>query len=317
MFRACAAALAGLLVLAACSSGDGDTPSTGSPGVTSSVTAGPEGCTPARPASAGDTTRALASGGLDRSYILHVPPAYDGETPAPLVVALHGFASDAASLAAYAQLPAAADANDFVLALPEAASLPERWNSGGPVTGDTDDVAFLTAVLDEIDAELCIDSGAVFVVGYSNGGGMAQRLACGDPTRFSAIGVVGGAYVECPPDVPVIAFHGTLDPIVPYEGGTSVLGGTPVQFYNVRRALSEWAGALGCDRLPVISRPADTVELSTFPRCRAGDGEALLYAVIGGGHTWPGAEDAPFLGMTTHAIDATDLMWVFFSSHMR
>jgi polyhydroxybutyrate depolymerase len=89
----------------------------------------------------------------------------------------------------------------------------------------------------------------------------------------------------------------------------------PVQFYNVRRALSEWAGALGCDRLATISRPSAQVELSTFPRCHFGDGEALLYAVIGGGHTWPGAEDAPFLGMTTHEIDATELMWEFFEAH--
>ncbi len=62
-----------------------------------------------------------------------------------------------------------------------------------------------------------------------------------------------------------------------------------INFPPVHRAASEWALALGCDGLPTISRAAADVELSTYKRCTDGDGEALLYIVLDGGHTWPGA----------------------------
>ena len=86
----------------------------------------------------------------------------------------------------------------------------------------------------------------------------------------------------------------------------------------MRRSISEWAKSLGCDGLATIARPVTDIELSTYHNCIEGDGEALLYAVIGGGHTWPGAAiDLPVsdVGVTTHAISATSLMWDFFRAH--
>jgi polyhydroxybutyrate depolymerase len=40
-----------------------------------------------------------------------------------------------------------------------------------------------------------------------------------------------------------------------------------------------------------------------------------LYAVTGGGHTWPGSFDVPMLGHTTQDINAADLILDFFSHH--
>ena len=72
-----------------------------------------------------------------------------------------------------------------------------------------------------------IDPGRIYANGLSNGGGMSYLLGCALSDRITAIGGVAGAYAfpleECHPSrpVPMIAFHGTADPIVPYQGGAS------------------------------------------------------------------------------------------------
>ena len=37
--------------------------------------------------SPGDQTRVVESGGMQRSYLVHVPPNYDARTPTPVVLA--------------------------------------------------------------------------------------------------------------------------------------------------------------------------------------------------------------------------------------
>ena len=146
---------------------------------------------------------------------------------------------------------------------------------------------------------------------------MSRLLACDLADRIAAIGTVASTSVQCIADVPMIAFHGTADPLVPFEGGpipAQAGGGT---FPPVRRSASEWSRALGCDGLPTISRPAASVELSTFTRCKRGDGDVLLYTLLGGGSTWPGSAPLPegIAGPTNVDIDAAATMWAFFATH--
>ena len=116
----------------------------------------------------------------------------------------------------------------------------------------------------------------------------------------------------------MVAFHGTTDPLVPFEGGVvppEVGGGGT--FPPVRRIVSEWARALGCDGLAPISRPAASTELSTYTQCANGDGDVLLYTLLGGGHTWPGSAPLPAeaFGATNVDIDASTIIWDFFAAH--
>ena len=110
-----------------------------------------------------------------------------------------------------------------------------HWNftTLGPLgPGAPDDVAFIDDLLNAVEAELCIDSARVFSTGFSVGAGLSVRLACDLSDRIAAIAPVSGVYF--PPfnprripepgclstrPVPVIAFHGTADPGVPFEGG--------------------------------------------------------------------------------------------------
>jgi polyhydroxybutyrate depolymerase len=303
-----------LLILAAC--GGGSNPNRKPAATAAPTPTAPAGCASARGHAPGATNETIQSGGLERRYILRVPPGYDGATALPLVVGLHGYGQPNDLFAQYTDFGAVADAAGFVLAMPAGTGDPLAWNDR-KLVNQPDDEAFLKDLLVKLEGSLCIDPDRVYLAGFSLGGGMVIRAACDAPGTYAAVGVVSAVYVGCQPGAAVIAFHGMSDPVVPFEGGQNPPergGGT---FPPVRRAVSEWALKLGCDGLPLISRPVETVELSTFQRCAPGT-DALLYSINGGGHSWPGAKmtlPESLVGTTSQAIDATKTMWEFFASH--
>jgi polyhydroxybutyrate depolymerase len=312
---ACAAILA--FSLACSSSGSGAPPESATEAPVIDATPTPVTCAPARALTPGETTVTMQSGGIDRSYILHIPPGYTGEEQTPLVLVFHGYSMGNRLMLDVTGFGKAADADGFVVAAPLGLGDPPAWPGIPPLPGASD-VPFVKAMLAKLKSDLCIDPDRVFAAGYSNGGGMAQLLACEMPDQIAAIGAVAALYTNCAPHAPVIAFHGTLDPVLPFDGGD--IGASPGDDNRppVRRSVSEWAVSLGCDGLAGISKLSANIELSTYHNCTAGDGEALLYTVIGGGHTWPGAAidlPAQFVGQTSHEIDATALMWQFFTAH--
>jgi len=128
--------------------------------------------------------------------------------------------------------------------------------------------------------------------------------------------------------VPVIAFHGTADPFVPYKGGGLDSATIADQDYwkgkrpanvpvhhGVDAAMQTWAMHNGCDPRPSEQRVGRDVRKRTWQHCKA---DTVLYIVEGGGHTWPGhpvpGSEQSF-GPTTMSIDATKLMFEFFFAH--
>ncbi len=270
-------------------------------------------CTPSQPREPGATQASIDAGGVARAYTLRVPPGYDGSARTPLVFAFHGYAQTAVAIASYSQIGAATDRAGYIAVIPDGTGTPQFWNTR-QTPGRAQDVEFVDALLTSVSAELCVDADRVYATGYSNGGGMAQALACALPGRIAAVGVVAGTWVPCRANVPLIAFHGIEDRIVPYAGGETPPELGSIVFPPVRRSVSEWAGESGCNKLATIARVSTEVELSIFGSCD-GAGEVLLYTVIGGGHTWPGATPLDFLGFTTAQIDASQRMMEFFSAH--
>jgi polyhydroxybutyrate depolymerase len=299
-----AIAAAFTLLAVACKGGD----SGAAPNTAGAQDADAAACSPALAHDAGETTETSTSGGIERQYILRVPPGYDGLRPAPLVFAFHGFGTSARFTADSTGLAEATDERGWISVFPDGAGTPQRWNVYDPTTG-VDDTRFVRDLLAHLEASLCIDPARVYAAGHSNGGGMALRFACDLPHLVAAIAPIGATYIPCQADVPMIAFHGAKDTIVPYEGGVSPIGG--INLPPVHRATSEWARGLGCDGLPIISRAAADLELSTYRRCFDGDGETLLYTVLEGGHAWP--DDIG--GVTTRPVGANELILDFFEAH--
>ena len=269
-------------------------------------------CDAPKPHSAGDSDEHLPSGGLDRTYILHVPPQYDGARSLPLVLNLHGYGSNARQQAIYSRLPAKGDKEGFLVVSPDGTGDQRHWNYPG--LGGTDDIAFMRDLLDRIETDLCVDTKRVFIAGISNGAAFASFVACAMPGRITAVGEIAAtAYPKsCPAEatIPIISFRGKDDPCVPYDGGTSQCGQRlPVQ--PAEASMRDWARHDGCN-LDGASQPyTDAVHTIAYSECTA-DAAVVLFVIEGGGHTWPGSIDVPRLGATTHKLDATDQLWQFF-----
>lgn len=268
------------------------------------------------------TTR---SGGKPREYLLHVPPSYTKAKPAPLVITIHGFSQWPAHQLWLSRWNKLADEKGVIVAYPSGTGLPKRWAMGGANHAKFDsaaDVAFLRKMIGEIARDYSIDASRIYVNGLSNGGGMTYILACELADHIAAVGVVSGGFMEpgggCRPSrpVPVIAFHGDADDIVPYGGGELFVAPTP--FPSLESWIAAWGRRNACGSAPVTAPVTPHVRTTHFSGCAAGS-EVILYTIEGGGHTWPGGEALPEIiaGHTTQEIDATRLMWAFFEKHAR
>jgi polyhydroxybutyrate depolymerase len=266
--------------------------------------------------SAGDHDQTLRSSDLDRTYILHVPPQYDGSTRLPLVLNFHGFGSNARNQVAYSRLPQKADEAGFIVVTPDGAGTPQQWNNA-QAPGAADDVGFIRELLDHLEATLCIDPARMYAAGISNGAAFSSRLACNMPERIAGIALIAATIYPVVCDsaqaTPVIAFHGTADACVPYEGGTTACGRGNLPVQPVETYAAGWARHNGCDPTPAQTQLTVHVRTTAYSDC-AENTAVLLYTVEGGGHTWPGAVDVPRLGPVTAEIDATDLLWEFFEA---
>ncbi len=294
-----------------------DTDATPEPARTTAAAATPDtaaraACAVAKSHAAGDSNETLQSGGLKRTYILHVPPQYDGTRETPLVLNLHGFGSNARQQASYSGFPAKGDREGFIVVTPNGTGAPQHWNYPG--LSGTDDITFMRELLDRLESDLCIDAKRVFVSGMSNGAAMSSFVACAMPDRITAIAPVAASVFPrtCAGvrAIPVISFRGTDDFCVPFEGGTSQCG---QQFPVVaaKDAMKSWAEHDGCNPTPAEQQFSASVNTIAYSEC-TDDTAVVLFIIEGGGHTWPGAIDVPRLGATTHEVSATDQIWEFF-----
>lgn len=261
----------------------------------------------------------LEFGGTTRSYEVHIPPAYDGNTPLPLVLNFHGFTSNPSAQRGYTKMDDTADVHGFVVAYPE--GLYNSWNAGaccGAASMDgVDDVGFTRAIIDDLGARGCFDLSRVYATGMSNGGFMSHRLACEASDVIAAIGPVSGVLGldagACNParPVPVIHFHGTEDPIVPYNGG-GLASSMPV-----RQSTNFWIDRNDCDGEPEVVFDQGMVTCETHGQCAA-ESSVTLCTIEGGGHCWPGEPCATVgdldLGASTTDIRANETMWALFSN---
>ena len=267
------------------------------------------------------TNGSLISSGQKRSYLLYVPKSYDPAVPTPLVISIHGYAEWPAHQMEISHWSTLADQYGFLVVYPSGTQFPLQWNARGLSNSNTDptlDVTFISDLIDKLEDQYNIDSKRIYVNGLSNGGGMSFKLACQLSNRIAAIGSVSGAYLlsweECKParPVPAIIFHGTSDPIVPFQGGPSSMFNIP--FPAIPEWIDTFANLNGCDPTPQNLMANGDISGVQFKHCKA---DLVFYTISGGGHAWPGGTPLPefLVGHTTQSIDATRVMWDFFQQH--
>lgn len=259
---------------------------------------------------AGETSDGFStSGGAGRTFLIYVPASYTGAEAVPLVLNFHGLGSNGSQQHLYSGLVPIAEREGFILVSPDGV------NNSWLIAPGVNDIQFTRDLVATLSEQLCIDPGAVFATGMSNGGFMSAALACVAGDLVAAVAPVAGVLgpsANCGEPVPILQFHGTDDAVVPYEGGTITATGGP--FGGIEAIMDGWAEHNGCSGEPVATEAAPSVDLVAFEGC---DAETAHYVVEGGGHTWPGSLPVARLGATTDEISASELMWEFFLEHRR
>jgi polyhydroxybutyrate depolymerase len=297
------------------------------------------------PVSSGiDQRSSLIHNNLERTFHIHIPPSLNKTDQLPLVIALHGRGGNGESMILVTRkgFNNLADKDRFIVVYPDGIEL--NWNDGrmDEESNDRahreniDDVGFISDLIDFMIKNYMIDPKRVYITGISNGAIMSYRLACELSDKITAIAPVDGNIPlmllnECSPKMPVsvLAINNVNDPLVPFEGGEITghfhrlkLG----KVLSVNESVGFWVRRNGCATEPVVTEepdrdPKDGTRVTRKEYTNdANENEVVLYAIDGGGHTWPGGFQylpAWIIGKTSRDIDANEVIWEFFKRHSR
>lgn len=301
---------------AAASSGPGATTDAATGTTATTATTSTSGSTEAESeSSSGSTGEDNSSLVNARPYAIVVPENYDPDVATPVVVLLHGYSLSGGVQAAYFSFPPDAEEHGYILVLPNgtldaSSNRFWKWDLEDLCCGrdPVDDVAYLGAVLDDVEAEYNVDTKRVYFVGHSAGGLMSYRLACDIGDRIAAIvslaGAAPGDPSACAPETPVniLQVHGTNDKNVPFGGGGSHASAndTVAQWAMHNGCTGELAGDTSIDIEPTLK--GDETLQQSYGGCPEG-GEVGLWTIQEGSHV-PTFDEA-----------WADTVWAYLETH--
>jgi polyhydroxybutyrate depolymerase len=245
-----------------------------------------------------------------RPYHFKLPAGYDPSQPTPLVILLHGYGVSGIIQEGYFRLSSIIDDKKFLYAYPDGlidSQMNRYWNADDACCdfGHTgvDDVAYINAIIDDVQAKYNVDPKRIFLIGHSNGAFLAHRLACDAPRVAAIVSLAGAVWQDaarCQPSSPVavLQVHGDADQTISYNGGsTGASGGT---YPSAHQTVATWADKDGCTpglvdtgmTLDVDAALAgEETKVERYAGCRGGAVE--LWTMRGGGHmpnfqeSWP------------------------------
>ena len=241
---------------------------------------------------------------------VHVLPVADRapDERLPLLLYLHGLGGSGTEALASPELRALAQRHRMVLVAPDGNLDREGrrfWNAGGACCNfdgkAVNDVARLEALIYHWTQRPEIDPARVYIVGFSNGGFMAHRLACYMDDRLAAIVSIGGAgrapEEACAPvsTIAVLEIHGDADPIVRYGGGHVLDNRAADPHPSAPETFHDWAERLACPTEARAKEKGKTITVDLDPRLPGAEttiesytdcphGSVQLWTVRGGGH---------------------------------
>lgn len=265
--------------------------------------------------------------GKEQKVRVFVPSAADG-TVLPTVIDWHASGESASIQEATSGYEVLAEAEDFVVAHPEFWTPAYEFNAPDEIDAEREAtaLAYANALIDELVANWCADPARVYSTGFSLGSLFTARLVCTLSDRIAAAVSVDGIFHadDCTPPraVPYMAFHGTLDPVLPFDSTVEAkFGGDPDFLAQVPLdEFAEFAADAGCEPTSVETTVDTEVVQHDYVGCDDGT-TRTFFEIVGGGHTWPGSdgEAARWAGMgigeTTEQINATKVGWDFMRHH--
>lgn len=262
--------------------------------------------------------------GIDRSYILRIPKGYKQGTKTPVVFALHGLSDNMDNFAGVTKIEELADKEGFLCIIPNGLKDNFRgWNAGFfKMAGTTDDVSFITDILNSVEKEFTTDKKRTFVFGHSNGAMMAYYLGGLVSDRFAAVAGIAGTVgiptasstikeVPAPKNpISVLMIHGQKDPTVAYMKGAKAL----LQCTGAEDGAKWWAKQDGCGDEGVTSDLKKDFATRTVYSKGKSNTEVVLISTLNGTHQIPGGHYANGIESAS-GVDAISEIWSFFKAH--
>ena len=277
--------------------------------------------------------------GQSRSYILHLPPLYNGDDEMPLIVVLHGGGGNAKNIEDATGFSEKADEEGFIVVYPDGSGRFDRylltWNNGFccgyALKNNIDDVGFIRALIGYLQEKYAIKRNMIYVTGISNGGMMSYRLGAELSDIVAAIAPVAGSIggqatkedtIWCIPEpdypISVIVFHGKNDSRVPYDGGMPTANDTrgAFSYLSVNDSVSFFVRHNQCDAFSQRNISESGNIIMDLYAGGLNNTEVVLYTLVNGTHSWPGGKIGMRNGdVPAMEISATDLIWEFFKDH--
>lgn len=278
--------------------------------------------------------RTISHDGLKRKYYVYAPPGYDPGRPIPLVFVFHGYKQSAKDISELTRFNTIADKYNFLVVYPQAYK--GSWSDGRKVCWlhSYNDLGYVDKLISRMEQKWNADRTRVYAAGYGNGGFFSQALGLHYPDKIAAIASVAATLPQIvltkrkpKKPVSVLFIVGDKDPVVPFSGGTvgeNFYRKSRGQAVSAAQALSFWIEGNGCNSsyqegsLPDID-PTDQTRIKWihYRNCKK-NSEVILFAVMGGGHCWPGSRKdytAKKFGLTSMDLDASQEIWRFFAKH--
>lgn len=276
--------------------------------------------------------RSIPVGELTREYIEHLPTGFDKTKQTPLVLCFHGGGGNAKTMPRFTGFDTIADREGFIVVYPE--GIQHHWNDGREsVTYKVDDVGFVSALIDDFIKTYNVDPKRVYATGISNGGMICQRLAIELSDKLAAVAPVAGNVPQILKDtkagnpISILMISGTLDPIVPYADHEvkKLANGYGGKVLTVDESIQFWIKWNDCSSSPKSQPIEDSDQTDDSHAIRSeyegkNGTKVVLYQIVGGGHTWPGARQylpQQIIGNVCRDFNGTEVIWDFFKSHLK
>lgn len=213
--------------------------------------------------------------GKTRTFLMHIPNAYKGDKPVPMVVDYHPIGGTGDGQYSGTKYRALTDPEGVISLYPDGTGKPGGMGNGwnvGPCCSNDDDLAFSREMIKAVEEIACIDKKRIYAAGFSMGGGMSNHVACFMSDIYAAVAPAGMDLnttnsAKCNPERPisVIMFRGTGDFVCKYQGGDSGFN-DGLNFLGAEGNFKFWAEKNGCTGSP--SKNSDSC--NEYSNCRDG-----------------------------------------------
>lgn len=277
-------------------------------------------------------------GNEQREYIVYVPSSYNENSDHPLVCHLHGGSGNGEKHYNISGWNEVAEENGFLVAYPTARAYNKSENGCQDNIAITlwnhyelkdevcaeddlqDDVVFLSQMMDAIGTNFSVDENKVYVSGFSNGGGMASRLAVELSDRLAAVALMSGTFKDTAATyipkrmLPIHMALGTVDDR--FAGKTGFANDTlPMDLDAVLNEpyvsslMDIWNRSFELDSFFSVTDSVGT-EITATRYGVSGESNHLMYFTLmeNVGHVFHNPDDA---------LGTAELFWEFFKNHSR